>query len=110
MAAAVTSAARGQRQDVAMTRAPNPRSVEQSRPERSGAGGDTTPTSFRWSLAKLRTAALVVGAVAAPAPLAFWASGPIDRWLCIAWLVGLLVLLDGLGRRALQADVMLSVD
>jgi len=110
MAAAVTSAARRQRQDVAMTRAPNPRSVEQSRPERSGVGGDTTPTAFRWSRAKLRTAALVVGAVAAPAPLAFWVSGPIDRWLCIAWLVGLFVLLDGLGRRALQADVMLSVD
>jgi hypothetical protein len=68
------------------------------------------PTSFVWSRAKLRVAGLVLAAVATPAATAFAAPAPFVKWLCLAWLCGIAVLMLGLSRRANDGAVVLSVD
>jgi len=74
------------------------------------AARQANPGYFIWSLAKIRTAALVLLAAALPAAAAFAVAGPGVRWLCVGWLVGIAVLLNGLGRRARAETVVLSVD
>jgi len=79
--------------------------VEQPRP--IGCPG---ATSFVWSPAKLRVAALLLLGAASPAAAGFAASGPAEKWLCLAWAVGIVLLMQGLSRRASSGAVVLSVD
>jgi hypothetical protein len=67
-------------------------------------------TSFVWSHAKIRIASLVLAAVATPAAVAFVAPAPFVKWLCLVWLCGIAVLMQGLSRRADDGSVVLSVD
>jgi hypothetical protein len=67
-------------------------------------------TSFVWSCAKIRIASLVLAAVATPATAAFAMPVPVVKWLCLAWLCGIAVLMRGLSRRANDGAVVLSVD
>ena len=67
-------------------------------------------TSFVWSCAKLRIASLVLAAVATPAATAFAVPVPFVKWLCLVWLCGVAVLMQGLSRRANDGAIVLSVD
>jgi hypothetical protein len=66
--------------------------------------------SFVWSLAKVRVASLVLVAAAMPAAAGLAAAAPGVRWLSVAWLLGVAILMDGLSRRACADSVVLSVD
>jgi hypothetical protein len=66
--------------------------------------------SFVWSHSKIRIACLVLAASATPAAVAFAAPAPFVEWLCLAWLCGIAVLMQGLSRRANDSAVVLSVD
>lgn len=72
----------------------------------SHAGG----ASFVWSLAKIRTASLILLGAAAPAVAGFTSSIPFLRWLCLVWLLGAALFMHGLSRRASDDGVVLSVD
>src|SRR5215510_12832137 len=65
---------------------------------------------FTWSLHKIRRVSVVVAATAIPAAAGFALSVPFVQWLCLAWLLGVAVLLHGLGRRAFADTVVLSID
>lgn len=65
---------------------------------------------FGWSLAKLRMAGFVVLGAAAPASGAVLLSVPSLRWLCVAWLASIALLMHGLSRRARDGNVVLLVD
>lgn len=65
---------------------------------------------FGWSPAKLRIAAFVLLGAALPAALGFAGSPPVLRWLCLAWLAGIGVLMHGLARRAACDDAVLTID
>jgi hypothetical protein len=67
-------------------------------------------TSFVWSRAKLRVASLVFAALATPAATVFAAPVPFVKWLCLIWLCGIAVLMQGLSRRANDSAIVLSVD
>ena len=67
-------------------------------------------TSFVWSPAKIRIAGLVLFAAATPAAAGFTVSVPFVKWLCLAWLLGVALLMHGLSRRAADDTVVLSVD
>jgi len=67
-------------------------------------------TSFSWSLAKLRLASLVVVGLAAPAAVGLALMGPVGRWFCLMWLLGVAVLMHGLSRRAAAEGPVLSID
>jgi len=71
---------------------------------------DQAHTSFVWSRAKLRIASLVLAAVATPAATAFAVPVPLVKWLCLVWLCGIAVLMQGLSRRANDGAIVLSVD
>ena len=71
---------------------------------------DQAHTSFVWSHAKIRIASLVLAAVATPAAAAFVVPAPFVKWLCLVWLCGIAVLMQGLSRRANDGAVVLSVD
>jgi len=77
---------------------------------RPPAAGAEAAASFVWSPAKIRVAALGLFVGALPAGVAFALAGPFEQWLCLGWLAGIVVLLDGLGRRASEANAVLSVD
>jgi hypothetical protein len=77
---------------------------ERARPARQAGA-----TCFRWSLAKLRIAALVLLGAATPAILGFAMAGPFVRWICLAWLAGIALIAQGLSRRARAGAVVLSV-
>jgi hypothetical protein len=66
--------------------------------------------SFVWSRTKLRIASLVLVAVATPAATAFAVPVPLVKWLCLVWLCGIAVLMQGLSRRANDGAIVLSVD
>jgi len=70
------------------------------------AGG----TSFMWSLAKIRIAALILLGTTTPAIVGFAMAGPFIRWICLAWLTGVALIAQGLNRRARAGAVVLSVD
>jgi MFS family permease len=65
---------------------------------------------FAWSLRKIRVASVVLACTAIPAAAGFTLSVPFAQWLCLAWLLGVAVLLGGLGRRASADTVVLSID
>lgn len=67
-------------------------------------------TCFRWSQAKIRIAGLVLLGAAAPAVAGLFLSVPFLTWPCLAWLLGVAVLMHGLSRRASDDSVVLSVD
>jgi hypothetical protein len=99
-----------QQKEVAMARASDVKSiqrvlVEQPRPIRS-----PVTTSFAWSPGKIRVAALVLLGAATPAAAGFAVSVPFEKWLCLTWVVGVVLLMQGLSRRASSRAVVLSVD
>jgi hypothetical protein len=53
-----------------------------------------------WSLAKIRIACLVLLCAAMPAVAGFTVPVPFVKWLCLAWLVGVALLIHCLSRRA----------
>jgi hypothetical protein len=63
-----------------------------------------------WSLARIRTASLVLFGAATPAAAGFAVSVPFVKWLCLAWLLGVGLLMHCLSRRAFADTVVLSVD
>ena len=63
-----------------------------------------------WSLAKIRIACLVLLCAAMPAVAGFTVPVPFVKWLCLAWLVGVALLIHCLSRRASADTVVLSVD
>lgn len=77
------------------------------RPRRAGQAGGT---SFPWCLVKIRILCLVLFATATPAMAGAAVSVPFLQWLCLAWLVGVALLMHGLDQRARTDAVVLSVD
>ena len=67
-------------------------------------------TSFVWSHAKIRVASLVLAALAMPAAAAFVVPVLFVKWLSLAWLFGIAVLMRGLSRRTNDGAVVLAVD
>jgi hypothetical protein len=99
---------RGHQQEVAMVRASFAKSVpldlvERAQPIRQAGG-----TSFIWSVTKIRIACLFLLGAATPAAVGFAVSSLI--WLCLAWLVGVAILIHCLSRRASSDTVILSID
>jgi hypothetical protein len=70
--------------------------------------GDACATSFTWSRAKIRVAGLALAGATAPAAAGM--SVPVLRWICLAWLIGVALLMHGLSRRAADDGVVLLVD
>jgi hypothetical protein len=63
-----------------------------------------------WSLAKIRILCLVLSATAMAAASGVIVAVPFVQWLCLAWLIGVAVLLRRLDQRASTDAVVLSVD
>jgi hypothetical protein len=76
-------------------------------PQQIGHAGGT---SFVWSLAKIRSAALILFGAATPALVGFTFPNPFMHWLCLVWLLGVALLMHGLSKRASDDTVVLSVD
>jgi hypothetical protein len=93
-----------------MQRAPHAKSVQRDTVERAQPIRQASATSFRWSIAKIRIACLALLGAATPAVAGFAVSGPSVKWLCLAWLVGVALLMHGLSRRASADTVVLTVD
>jgi hypothetical protein len=66
--------------------------------------------SFSFSHAKLRLAAFILLGGAAPAALGFALSGPLGRWLWLAWLAAVALLMHWLGRRAASDATVLHIN
>jgi hypothetical protein len=96
-------------EEVVMVRASQPKSLQLDLAERPQPVHQAR-TSFVWSHAKIRIASLVLAAVATPAAAAFAAPAPFVKWLCLVWLCGIAVLMQGLSRRVNDGAVVLSVD
>jgi hypothetical protein len=65
---------------------------------------------FTWSHAKIRVASIVLAGMATPAAAGFLASTPFVKWLCLSWLIGIVLVLHRLSRRAFANEVVLSID
>jgi hypothetical protein len=85
-------------EEVVMVRASQPKSLQLDLAERPQPVHQAR-TSFVWSRAKIRIASLVL---AAPAPFV--------KWLCLIWLCGIAILMQGLSRRVNDGTVVLLVD
>ena len=81
-----------------------------TRNERAWPARQAGETCFRWSLAKLRIACLVLLGAATPAAVGFAVSVPFVKWICLAWLLAVALLMHRLSRRASVDTVVLSVD
>jgi hypothetical protein len=101
-------ASRVHQQEVAMVRASYAKSVPRDLVERAQPIRQAGRTSFMWSLAKIRNACLILLGAAMPAVAGFAVSFMI--WLCLAWLVGVAILIHCLSRRASTDTVVLSID
>jgi hypothetical protein len=66
--------------------------------------------SFAWSQPKIRLAAFLLVAVAAPEMAVFAVAPPGVQWACVAALVGVVLLMSGLSRRALADTIVLTID
>jgi hypothetical protein len=86
------------------------KSARTARVERSRPFCGRNESCFTWSSSKIRTACVVLAAAAAPAAAGFAVAIPFVQWLCLAWLVGLAVLLHRLSRHVLDDAVVLSID
>ena len=93
-----------------MVHAPVPNAVQCDHIERPGSPHQAADYFFAWSLGKIRKAAFVLLAAAAPAVIGFWTPFPFIKWLCLAWLAGTAFFMHGLSRRACAEMVVLSVD
>jgi hypothetical protein len=93
-----------------MVRAPHERSVQHELAEKPYAVRQLGRTSFVWSLNKIRIASLILIGAAMPAAAGFAVSDTFGKWLCVAWLAGVALLMHGLSRRASDDSVVLSVD
>jgi hypothetical protein len=93
-----------------MVRAPHAKSVHCDLVERVPSIRQAGGTSFMWSLAKIRIACLFLLGAATPAVAGLAVSVPFVKWLCLAWLVGVALLIHCLSRRASADTVVLSVD
>ena len=67
-------------------------------------------TCFKWSLAIIRKASFVLLFAAMPPIAGFALSNSSVKWLCLAWLAGIALLMHGRSRRARDDAVVLSVD
>ena len=65
---------------------------------------------FIWSLSKIRIAGLILFGAATPTAVSLALSIALVKWLCLAWLLGIALLLNSLDRRARANTVVLSVD
>jgi len=92
-----------------MVHAPVPNAVQYDRLAQSLSNAQAAKY-FGWSHAKIRRAAFILLAAAAPAVIGFWVPIPFIKWLCLAWLAGLALLMQGLSRRACADMIVLSVD
>lgn len=101
-------ASRVHQQKVAMVRASDAKSVPRNLVERAQPIRHAGGTSFMWSLAKIRNACFILLGAAMPAVAGFAVSSMI--WLCLAWLVGVAILIHCLSRRASTDTVVLSID
>ena len=72
--------------------------------------GDSGGTSFSWSLTKLRAASLGLLGLAMPAVAGMAVSAYSVKWLCLAWLACITLLLHFLSRRVLANAFVLSID
>ena len=97
-------------QGVAMERASYAKSVPRDLVERAQPIRQAGGTSFMWSLVKIRIACLVLLGAAMPATAGFAVSVSSVKWLCLAWLVGVAILIHRLSRRASADTVVLSID
>jgi len=93
-----------------MVRAPHAGSVASHDAVRPRLPGQTGGTSFTWSLAKIRIACLLLFATATAASAGITVSVPFEQWLCLAWLIGVALLMRRLDQRASTDAVVLSVD
>ena len=93
-----------------MVHSPVPNAVQRDRIEWPGSPHQAADQYFTWSLGKIRRAAFVLFAAAAPAVIGFWTPFPFIKWLCLAWLAGIALLMHYLSRRACAEMVVLSVD
>jgi hypothetical protein len=66
--------------------------------------------SCSWSPRKLASASLVLVGAAVPAAIGFVLWGSVAKWLCLAWLLGVALLMHGFGRRAADREAVLSID
>jgi hypothetical protein len=83
------------------------RSACVERPRPFSAGDETC---FTWSFAKIRIACVVLAGAATPAAVVFFLSNPLLQWFCLAWLLGIAVLMHRLSRRTLADAIVLSID
>jgi hypothetical protein len=97
-------------EEVTMVGAPHAKSVQRNLVERPQPVRQAGGTCFMWSLAKIRIACLVLLGAATPAAAGFAVSVSLVKWLCLAWLVGVALLIHCLSRRASADMVVLSVD
>ena len=65
---------------------------------------------FRPSLAKIRVASLFALAAAMPAMAGFLGSAPFLRWICLAWLAAVALVLHFLSKRSVADSIVLSID
>jgi len=93
-----------------MAHASVPNAVQCDRIERPKSPNQAADQFFAWSLGKIRRAAFVLLVAATPAVIGFWTPLPFIKWLCLAWLAGVALLMHGLSRRACAEMVVLSVD
>jgi hypothetical protein len=93
-----------------MVHAPVPNAVQCDPIERPAPPNQAADQFFAWSVGKIRMAAFVLLAAAAPGVIGFWTPFPFIKWLCLAWLAGVALLMHGLSRRACAEMVVLSVD
>jgi len=93
-----------------MVGTPHAQSVERDLIERPQSVRQACGTCFMWSLAKIRIACLVLLGAAMPAVAGFTVPVPFVKWLCLAWLVGVALLIHCLSQRASADTVVLSVD
>jgi len=92
------------------TIAPSPSSPTSGLSEAQAPNCQGAQGRFGWSLAKLRIACFVLLGAATPASGAVLLSVPFLRWLCVAWLATVALLIHGLSRRACENVVVLLVD
>jgi hypothetical protein len=93
-----------------MVGGPHAKSVQRDLVERPQPVPQVGGTCFRWSLAKGRTASLVLFGAATAAAAGFAVSVSFVQCLCLAWLVSVGLLMHCLSRRAFADTVVLSVD
>src|SRR5262245_12183154 len=93
-----------------MAKACRAQPIQQDALHEPRAAGLAGQTSFAWSRGKIRIGGLFLLSAALPAAAAFAIAVPFVKWLCLAWLLGIALLMRGLSRRARDDAAVLSVD